>query len=422
MVVMEFHDVLRTMVKENASDLFIKINTPPAIRVNGRINFVGEEKLTKEGIQSVFDTITNSYTREVFRDEHEVDLAYELEGVGRFRVNCMLQKASVSFVFRHVKSVLPTFEDLGLPGEGLKSLTQKLRGLVLVTGITGSGKSTTLAAMLEHINETEQRHIITIEDPIEYVYSDKKSIVNQREIGVDTRSFSSALKHCMRQSPDVILIGEMRDKETMEAAINAAETGHLVFSTLHSTNASQTVERMINYFPPHQHNLIRMQLSMLLEGVISQRLLRRLDGRGRVPAVELMLATPTIKELLYEGKTLQLYSAIRDGSVHYKSQTFNQSLLGLYQGGMITKEDALANADNPDEMLLEFRGIVRGAKSSDFDFDEQEAGRGGKGVVNFSSNNAKAPASPAPFGGGEPEPKAPPKIQRGTKMDDLDFS
>ena len=246
---------------------------------------------------------------------------------------------------------------------GASDLALRPRGRVLVTGPTGSGKSTTLAAMVDYLNERETRHIVTIEDPVEFLHRDKQCIVNQREIGMDSKSFQAAMKHVVRESPDVILIGEMRDVETMEAAIAAAETGHLVLSTLHTVNAIQTVERILNFFPPHQHGLVRQQLSMVLEGVVSQRLLRRKGGQGRVPTVEIMLGTPTVKELLAEGKTHDLAKAIAEGRSYFGSQTFAQGLMDLVHNGAVEPEEALLAADDPEELKLDMRGIRRGTKS-----------------------------------------------------------
>ena len=254
--------------------------------------------------------------------------------------------------------MIPTLEELNLPVAPLQNLCSRRRGLVLVTGVAGSGKSTCLAAMVDYINSTFRRHIVTIEDPIEYVYQDKRSLIEQREINRDTRSFAAALKHCVRQSPDVILIGEMRDAETMEAALSAAETGHLVFSTLHTVNAVQTVERIMGYFPPYLHALIRLELAMVLEGVVSLRLIRRSGEAGRIPAVELLMATPTTRDLLQQGRTRQLPAALRDGA-YYGAQTFGQSLKSLMDEGLITEEEALAAADNPEDLKLELKGITR---------------------------------------------------------------
>jgi twitching motility protein PilT len=257
--------------------------------------------------------------------------------------------------------MIPTFEDLNLPLMQMRKLAAMRRGLVLITGIAGSGKSTTIASMLEYINQTRHCHIVTIEDPIEYVYENKQSLVNQREVGIDTHDFIDALRMVVRQAPDVIMIGEMRDLQTMEAAISAAETGHLVFSTLHTVNAVQTVERIITFFPPHQHDLIRLQLSMVLQGVISQRLLPKKESAGRVPALEIMISSPTIKDILAEGRTDELLPALQEGD-YYGNMTFNQSLKLLYEKGLISLEEAMTAADNPDELKLEIRGISKGTK------------------------------------------------------------
>ncbi len=363
----DFHELLKRMVKERASDLFLKVGSPPTLRIDGRIRFLQAEAFTPDKSNEVLETIRKSRLK-ALDEEGEIDLAYDLPGVGRFRCNIFRQRGHLSFAFRHVEKVIPTFEELELPVEPLTKLASINRGLLLVTGVTGCGKSTTLASVINYINENFNKHIVTLEDPIEFVFRDKRSIISQREIGVDTKDFLLALKHVVRQSPDVIMVGEMRDRETMEAAINAAETGHLVLSTLHTVNAMQTIERIINYFPPHQHQLIRMQLSLILEGVVSQRLLARKDGRGRVPAIELMIRSPTVKDLLMEGKTNELYKAIKEGD-YFGSQTFNQSLKKLYEAEKISLEEAMGAADNPDELKLEIRGIIKGSRAADFDFE-----------------------------------------------------
>ncbi|MCI0651060.1 MAG: type IV pilus twitching motility protein PilT [Planctomycetes bacterium] len=364
---MEFHEMLRKMVIEKASDLFIKVGGPPTLRIDGIVHFLDTEEIAPQDTQEMLEIIEDS-RRDPLPNNCEIDTAYELPGIGRFRVNIYRQRGQLGFVFRHIIATVPSFAELNLPDEVLGRLVAQPRGLVLVTGNTGSGKSTTLAAMLNHMNEQFNRHIITIEDPIEFIFKDKKSIIDQREIGIDTHNYVDALKHVLRQSPDVILIGEMRDRETMEAALNAAETGHLVLSTLHSINASQTVERIINYFPPHQHELIRLQLSLVLQGVVSQRLLPRKHGRGRVPALEMMIASPTIRDLLQAGRTPELYTAIKEGD-YFGCQTFNQSLKKLYQSDEIALEDAMAAADYPDELKLELKGIYKGAMAHDFHFE-----------------------------------------------------
>jgi len=365
---MEFHEMLRKMVIEKASDLFLKVGSPPALRIDGVINFLDTDEITPQDTQETFEIIEDSNKDNFQSKQHEIDVAYELPGIGRFRVNIFRQKGHLGFVFRHIESHIPGFDELNLPAKVLCKLAESSRGLVLVTGNAGSGKSTTLATMFQYINERFNKHIITIEDPIEFIFRDQKSVIDQREIGIDTTDFLNALKHAMRQSPDVILIGEMRDQETMEAALSAAETGHLVMATLHTVNAVQTVERIINYFPPHQHNLIRLQLSLVLKGVISQRLIPRKSEAGRVPAVELMIESPTIKDLLSAGKTLELYNAIKEGD-YYGCQTFNQSLKKLYQADLISLENAMASSDYPEELKLDLKGIFKGAMTADFNFD-----------------------------------------------------
>ena len=294
----------------------------------------------------------------------EVDLAYEIVGLGRFRVNVFRQLGKPGMVFRYIKSDVPSFAQLNLPSAQLEKLSNMKRGLVLATGVAGSGKSTTLAAMLEYMNENLSRHIVTVEDPIEYIFSDKNCIITQREIGHDSKTFSAALKFCLRQAPDVIVLGEMRDAVTIEAAINAAESGHLVLSTLHTINAVQTVERILSYFPAEQQGLVRLQLSMVLQGVISLRLMNTIDGGGRLPAVEMLLNTPSVCETLKEGRTTQLTKVLADGEF-FGTQTFDQCLARLYKEGRIDYHDALSTADNPDELKLVIAGISRGNRLSD---------------------------------------------------------
>ncbi|MGQ9589553.1 MAG: type IV pilus twitching motility protein PilT [Planctomycetota bacterium] len=363
---MEFHEMLRKMVIEKASDLFLKVGSPPSLRIDGTVQFLDTDELTPQDTLEIFEIIQDS-KKEGLPQKTDVDVAYDIPGIGRFRVNIFRQKGYLGFVLRHVESEVPSFEELNLPAAILTKLACANRGLVLVTGQAGSGKSTTLAAIINYINETSNKHVVTIEDPIEFVFRDRKCLVDQREIGQDTSDFLTALKMAVRQSPDVILIGEMRDRETMEAALAAAETGHLVLSTLHTVNATQTVERIIHFFPPHQHDLIRLQLSLVLVGVISQRLIPKKSGAGRVPAVELMIQSPTIRELLRKGMTAELYSAVKEGE-YFGCQTFNQSLKHLYQEDLITLEHALAASDSPDELKLDLKGIQKGSMAADFNF------------------------------------------------------
>ncbi len=371
---MEFNALLSKMVKARASDLFVKVGSPPSMRIDGRVRFLQDEPTSVEDAKKILFTITKprggvaGMVDASGQVTKEIDIAYDLPKVGRFRVNISSQRGQLFFVFRTVSRAVMTFEDLFLPREPLEKLASLNRGMVLVTGVTGSGKSSTLAAMINFINQSMNKHVVTVEDPIEYVFKDKRSIITQREVGHDTQSFPMAIRAAMRQAPDVLMIGEMRDQETMEASIHAAETGHLVFSTLHTVNAQQTVERIINYFPPHQHDLIRMQLSMVLEGVVAQRLGPRKGGTGRVPAVELMITSPTIRDMLREGRTTDLYKCMAE-SEYFGCQTFNQSIGKLYKEDLISLEDAMKLADNPEELKMELRGIVKGARATDFDFN-----------------------------------------------------
>ena len=365
---MDYRELFRILVKERGSDLIIKANGCPAMRVQGRIKFVSETKVPPPFAKNLADQVIPESLRERFQERGELDCSYIVEDVGRFRANIFRQQGDLCLVFRHVVDSVPTMAELHLPQRQLEELASLQRGLVLVTGPTGSGKSTTLATMVEHMNLHFRRHIITIEDPIEYVFTDRKSMINQREIGFDTVDYEEALRHVVRQTPDVILLGEMRDAETVTAALNAAETGHLVLSTLHTVNAVQTVERILNFYPPHQHAQVRMQLSLVLEGVICQRLLSRKNDQSRVPALEILLNTPTVRDFLYEGKTRELRKAIYEGAHYYGTQTFHQSLVHLYREGLISYDDAMGAADSPDELKLELRGITKGSATSDFDF------------------------------------------------------
>jgi len=365
---MDTRELFRILVKEKASDLIIKANACPAMRVQGRIKFISETKVPEAFAKTLCDEVLPQRLRERFDKVGEADTSYEVESVGRFRANVFRQRGRLCLVFRHVLDNVPAMAELNLPAKQLQELASLQRGLVLVTGTTGSGKSTTVATMIEFMNHHFARHIVTIEDPIEYVFQDRKSMINQREIGFDTMTYDAALRHVVRQTPDAIFLGEMRDQATVVAALSAAETGHLVISTLHTVNAIQAVERILSFFPPHQHDQVRLQLSLNLEGVVSQRLLPRKNDQTRVPAIEVMLGTPTVRDLLFEGKTRELHKAIYEGSHYYGSQTFNQSLRSLYKSGLITYEDAMAAADNPDELKLELRGISKGAAAGDFDF------------------------------------------------------
>jgi twitching motility protein PilT len=355
--------LLQEMVDRNASDLYLKAGSPPHIRIDGAIEPTDYPEMSVQDTHDIAHDLMNEAQAKQFEGSPEMDLAVGIKGIGRFRVNIFRQRGSIGVVFRYVQRPSFSFEDLNLP-PAVRVLAEKPRGMVLVTGTTGCGKSTTLAAMINHINNTRRCHIVTIEDPIEFLHQDNLSIINQREVGFDTVNFSEALKHVLRQSPDVILIGEMRDLETISTAIQAAETGHLVLSTLHTIDATQTVERIINYFPAYLHQQIRMELSLCLNGVISQRLLPVATGNGRIPAVEVMIATPTIKKLVFEGKTLELHQHIEAGA-HVGMQTFNQSLLTLYRRKAIRMEEALTYATSPDEFRLMAEGIASGVRTSE---------------------------------------------------------
>jgi twitching motility protein PilT len=336
-------ELLHMMIEKNASDLHLIGGIPPTLRILGDLFHVNDEALTEAMLRAFLDEIVEDEAkrRRLF-EERELDLAYELKGKARFRVNVYFQSGALAYAVRLIPVDIPRLEDLGLP-EVLRELTKKQNGLVLVTGPTGSGKSTSLAAMIDLINESRSLHVVTVEDPIEYVYKPKRCIISQREVGEDTYSFNAALKHVLRQDPDVILIGEMRDLETVQAAVTAAETGHLVFSTLHTTSAAQTVDRIIDVFPPYQQSQIRSQLAMTLQAVITQKLLRRADMRGRVPATEVLIATPAIRTLIRDGKTYQIYSSIEMGQ-EYGMHTLKQNLNQLFREGMVSLEDAETTA------------------------------------------------------------------------------
>ncbi len=361
---LQIDEILKEMVEMGASDIFFKVDVPPSLRVDGRMKVMSHPPIPSDKMTDIANEMMTQKMQEKFEKENEMDLAIAVDGLGRFRVNIFRQRANVGLVMRHVPFPDFEFEELGLP-PAVKFLSERRRGLVLVTGTTGSGKSTTLAAMLNHINEHRHCHIMTVEDPIEFMYADQNSMINQREIGMDTESFGSALRHVLRQSPDVILIGEMRDLETIQTAVAAAETGHLVMSTLHTTDAVTTVERVINYFPSHIQHQIRMEISLTLQGIISQRLLKRAGNKGRIPATEIMIVTSLIKKLLYEGKTLELREYITDGG-HVGMMTFDQCLLNLYNNKKIDMETALENASSPDEFRLAADGISSGVKTKDF--------------------------------------------------------
>jgi twitching motility protein PilT len=368
---MHINDILKVATERKASDVHLKVGSHPIIRVDGQlVPLVEFKRLMQEDTIAMAFSMMSSQQKEKFKQFLEIDIAYSVPGLGRFRCNIFQQRGSVGLVLRLIPARILTIRELLLPPV-LERIASEERGLVLVTGTTGSGKSTTLAAMIDYINSTRNVHIVTIEDPIEFLHRDKKSIVNQREVDVDTRSFAVALRSALRQDPDVILVGEMRDFETIETALLAAETGHLVFSTLHTLDATETINRIIAVFPPHQQKQIRIQLAAVLKAIISMRLLPRADGLGRVPAVEVLISTAYIRDCIEQKeKTKLIRDAIAAGTSQYGMQTFDQSLYALYKQGLITLEEALRRATNPDELRLRIQGIQ---STADMSREEMEA-------------------------------------------------
>ncbi len=355
---MKIDELLKVAVEKKSSDLHLKVGNNPIMRVDGHlVPIETSPKITQEDAIAVAFSIMNNQQKQRFKERSETDLAYSSPGLGRFRVNIFQQRGTIGLVFRVIPTKILTVEELDLPPV-VEKLAMEPRGLLLVTGTTGSGKSTTLAAMVDYVNRNRTCNIVTIEDPIEFLYRDRKSIVNQREVGADTESFSVALRSALRQDPDVILVGEMRDFETISTALVAAETGHLVLSTLHTLDAVETINRIIAVFPPYQQKQIRMQLAAVIKGIISMRLVPRSDGAGRVPAVEIMIATQTVKECIIDpDKTRKIHDVIAAGSTQYGMQTFDQSLYSLYQKRLITYEEALQWCTNPDDFALKVKGI-----------------------------------------------------------------
>ena len=369
---MHINELLTTIVDLGGSDLHLKVGNYPIARVKGRLTPLTQfKKLVQEDtIAMAYSIMATDRQKAKFKENMDIDLAYSVPALGRFRCNIFNQRGTVGMVLRVIPRRIFSIEDLMLP-RALNKICEEQRGLVLVTGTTGSGKSTTLAAMIDLINATRSEHILTIEDPIEYLHRDNLSIINQREVEADCKSFATALRAALRQDPDVILVGEMRDYETIETAIHAAETGHLVFSTLHTLDASETINRVISVFPPHHQKQIRIQLSQVLKAVISQRLVPRADGQGRVPAVEVLIATETVKACIEDkDKTKGLKDVIAQGTSQYGMQTFDQSLYFLLQEGLITVEEALKRATNVGEFKLRLEGIASTAEMSRSNMDK----------------------------------------------------
>ncbi len=373
-------DLLRIASSHGASDLHLKVSAFPVMRISGELHPLGDApRLKQEDTLDMAFAMMSNRQKQRFKEASEVDIAYGVAGLGRFRANIFQQRGSVSIVLRVIPDQTKGTAQLGLPPV-IERIANERRGLILVTGATGSGKSTTLAAMIDCINSTRSGHIVTIEDPIEFLHRDKKSFVTQREVDVDTRSFAEALRGALRQDPDVILVGEMRDHETIETALTAAETGHLVLSTLHTLDATETITRIVSSFPSHQQKSVRIQLAGILKAVISMRLVRASKGAGRVAAIEVLVSTAHIRDhIINQEKTYLIREAIAAGTSQYGMQTFDQSLFFLFQSGLISLEEALNNASNPDE----FRMRVSGIQSSE------------QSITNLTNSTATASSTPA---------------------------
>ena len=381
---MNIRSVLEKMIAARASDLHLKAGTPPVVRVDGVLYTLDEPAPTSQELREVYQQMLNEEQRAHFTTHHEIDFAFGVSGLARFRANIFMQRGTPALALRHVPVEVPTIEDLGLP-PAIRDLAFSPRGLILVTGPTGSGKSTSLAAMIDTINRTTTRNVITVEDPIEFLHRDRLSFIHQREVGLDTASFQDGLRYVLRQDPDIILVGEIRNLETMSTALMAADTGHLVMSTLHTTDVVQSIQRVISFYPPHQHDEIRQSLAANLRAVVSQRLIARRDGAGRIPAVEVMVTTPTVREyILAPEKIPMLHSLISEGVTQYGMQTFDQSVLALLREGLITEEEALRNCNNPNELTLKLKGF---ASTSDRTWQAVDAS-------NPESGSMSAPASP----------------------------
>ena len=370
---MELNEILQVALKGGASDIHLKAGLPPMFRVDGSLVPLKDgRRLPPEDIARMALGIMSEHQKGKFKTTNEVDLAYGVPGLGRFRVNVFQQRGTIGMVLRVIPFRIQSIEQLMLP-KVLEKISMEERGLILVTGTTGSGKSTSLAAMIDHINANDTCHIMTIEDPIEFLIRDKRSVVNQREVGVDTMSFAQALKSALRQDPDVILVGEMRDLETIETALTAAETGHLVMSTLHTLDATETINRVISVFPPYQQKQVLLQLGSVLKAVVSQRLVPRADGRGRVAAVEILIATARVREMIEDkDRTKEIPDAISQGHQTYGMQTFDQSLMSLLRQQLITYDEALRQATNRDDFALRVSGISATSDSKWDDFESKQ--------------------------------------------------
>ncbi len=355
---MTLKQMLVEMLNRNSSALHIRVGIRPHVRVNGRLEQIATEPVTIDLMEQIISQILNDKQRERFQRKNEMDLALSVAKLGRFRINLFRQRGTAGIAIRAVNTSVPSFEELHLP-EAVKKMALERRGLIIITGTTGSGKSTTMASLIEDMNSNRTDNIITVEDPIEYIYRDKKSIIAQREVGGDTETFASALRHAFRQDPDVILIGEVRDLETMSIALTAADTGHLVITTLHTMNVVETITRIISFFPPHQHQQIRLLLAGTLKSIVCQRLLTRGDQPGRVPALEIMFNSGAVRECIIDPeKTAEIPELMEQGRVQYGMQTFDQSIMDLHKEGLISFEEAMRHATNPDDFDLRLRGVT----------------------------------------------------------------
>ena len=355
---MNLKEMLAEMLRSKASDLHLRVGLKPILRIDGVLHPIETDLISLEDMDRILNQILTEEQKTRFFKRNEMDLALSVSKMGRFRINIYRQRGTIGVAIRSVNTLVPTFEELNLP-LALREVANNRRGLAIVTGTTGSGKSTTLAAMIEHINSARAENIVTIEDPIEYVYRDKKSIISQREVGGDTESFSTALRHAFRQDPDVILIGEIRDVDTMSIALTAADTGHFVLSTLHTLNTAETINRVISFFPPHQHQHIRLMLAATLKSIICQRLLPRSDGPGRVPAVEVLVSTSSVREYIIDPmKTSLIIELVESGATQYGMQSFDQSIMKLYKAGLISYEEAVSQTTSPDDFELRVKGIT----------------------------------------------------------------
>jgi twitching motility protein PilT len=404
----ELNEILQVALRGGASDIHLKAGLPPMFRVDGSlVPLKDARRLPPEEISRMVFSIMNDYQKEKFKAQNELDLAYGVPGLGRFRVNVFQQRGTIGVVLRVIPFKISSIEQLMLP-KVLEKIAGEQRGLILVTGTTGSGKSTTLAAMVDHINSNETCHIMTIEDPIEFLIRDKRSIVNQREVGVDTQSFGQALKSALRQDPDVILVGEMRDLETIETALTAAETGHLVLSTLHTLDATETIARIISAFPPHQQKQVRLQLGSVLRAVISQRLVPRADGKGRVAAIEVLVANGRVREMIEDkDRTKEIPTAIAQSFTTYGMQTFDQSLMSLLKQNHITYDEALRQSTNPDDFALRISGISA-TSDSNWDSFEQKSEPAADAALPGAKGAPRPPPANAQLGKIAAKPLGPP--------------